>query len=301
MTRHSSHPCSRARGRFRQRRRPTRVGSGETQQVGVRTVRATPDTVIPLSLKLRYTTMVFLPEHEDILLDDVGDRDFWIIVTNHHMASIKPAKPGGDTNLNLITKTGTVYSFLLREGGKSTPDLKVFITVPEDRAPAVRKFYTVDEYEAGLAQLSDLKRQVSDLNASLDTAHQQAEAREAAVTPHAPPRFRFDYQPVKNKKPFNVTAMFHDGTFTYIQTTAQEQFAVYERKDGAVDAAVPDRNGPTSSKVIDEAYLDRHERSPSRAHQVATEMPNDAIDARGPSRGWPCATRRLVRAERWPI
>jgi len=231
---------------------------GETPPggAGVRTVRATPDTVIPLALKLRYTTMVFLPEDEDILLDDVGDRDFWIIVTNHHMVSIKPAKPGGDTNLNLITKTGTVYSFLLREGGKPTPDLKVFVTLPEGRPP-VRKFYTVEEYEAGLAQFADLKRQVTDLAASLDTARQQAETREAAVKPPPPPRLHFDYQPVKNTKPFHVTAVFHDGTFTYIQSSANERFAIYEKKDGTSSIVSFQLENGTYiiPKVLDEAYL----------------------------------------------
>jgi type IV secretory pathway VirB9-like protein len=201
---------------------------GEPQQEGVRTVMATPETVIPLSFKLRYTTMVFLPEQEEILLDDCGDRDFWVITVNHNMASIKPAKPGGDTNLNLITKTGTVYSFLLREGGKGTPDLKVFVTQPEDRGPAVRKFYTVAEYEAGVGQLAELKGQVQDLKTALETTKQQA----ATVTPQAPARFHFDYKPVKDEKPFNVKAVFHDGAFTYIQTTATEKFAIYEMKDG---------------------------------------------------------------------
>jgi type IV secretion system protein VirB9 len=175
---------------------------------------------------------VFLPEQEEILLDDCGDRDFWVITVNHNMASIKPAKPGGDTNLNLITKTGTVYSFLLKEGGKGTPDLKVFITLPEDRGPAVRKFYTVAEYDAGVAQLAELKGQVLDLKTTLETTTQQAAARAAAVITQAPARFHFDYKPVKDEQPFHVKAVFHDGTFTYIQTTASEKFAIYEMKDG---------------------------------------------------------------------
>ncbi len=228
----------------------------ETGPTGVRTVMAAAETVIPLALKLRYTTMVFLPETEDILLDDVGDRDFWIIVTNHHMASIKPAKPGGDTNLNLITKAGTVYSFLLKEGGKSMPDLKVFVAVPETAAPPVRKFYSVAEYESGLAQLADLKQQVSDLTISLETARQQDAAREA-TKPLPPPKLHFEYQPVKDTKPFHVTSVFHDGTFTYIQSTSNERFAVYELKDGKSSVvSFQIENGTyIIPKVLDEAYL----------------------------------------------
>jgi type IV secretory pathway VirB9-like protein len=230
---------------------------GEPHQDGVRTVMATPDTIIPLSFKLRISTMVFLPEHEEILLDDCGDRDFWIITVNHHMVSIKPAKPGGETNLNLITKTGAVYSFLLKEGGKGTPDLKVFITVPEDRTPPVRKFYTVAEYEAGLAQLEALKGQVTELRATLATARQEADARAADVKQQAPARFHFDYKPVKDEKPFHVKAVFHDGTFTYIQTTATEKFTIYETKDGKPSLVQFQVENGTYiiPKVIDDAYL----------------------------------------------
>jgi type IV secretion system protein VirB9 len=236
--------------------RPT-WAPGVPQQDGIRTERSSADTVIPLALKLRYTTMVFLPEHEDILLDDCGDRDFWIITVNHHMVSIKPAKPGGDTNLNLITKTGTVYSFLLKEGGKGTPDLKVFITRPEDQAPPVRKFYTVAEYEAGLAQLEALKGQVTELRATLATARQEADARAADVKQQAPARFHFDYKPVKDEKPFHVKAVFHDGTFTYIQTTATEKFTIYETKDGKPSLVQFQVENGTYiiPKVIDDAYL----------------------------------------------
>ena len=98
---------------------------------------------------------------------------------------------------------------------------------------------------------------MNDLHASLETARQQAEARAAAVRQQTPARFHFDYKPVKDDKPFHVKAIFHDGTFTYIQTTAQEKFSVYETKDGKPSALQSQVENGTYiiPKVVDDAYL----------------------------------------------
>ena len=49
------------------------------QTGGVREVSATERGVIPLQTRLRYTTMVVLPEGDEILDVLCGDRDFWVI------------------------------------------------------------------------------------------------------------------------------------------------------------------------------------------------------------------------------
>jgi type IV secretory pathway VirB9-like protein len=46
-------------------------------QTGVREVAASERGVIPLQTRLRYTTMVVLPDGEEILDVLCGDRDFW--------------------------------------------------------------------------------------------------------------------------------------------------------------------------------------------------------------------------------
>ena len=78
--------------------------------------------------KLRYTTMIVLPDDEEILDVVCGDRDFWVISATQNIAHVKPAKEGAATNLNLVTASGTVYSFLLTEGKSAQPDLKVYVT-----------------------------------------------------------------------------------------------------------------------------------------------------------------------------
>ncbi len=85
------------------------------QTNGIREVNASERSVIPLQTRLRYTTMIVLPDEEEILDVICGDRDFWVISATHNIAHVKPAKEGAATNLNLVTTSGSVYSFLLSE------------------------------------------------------------------------------------------------------------------------------------------------------------------------------------------
>ena len=77
--------------------------------------------MIPLQTRLRYTTMIVLPDGEEILDVICGDRDFWVISAVQNVAHVKPAKAGAETNLNLVTARGTIYSFLLSEKSGTTP------------------------------------------------------------------------------------------------------------------------------------------------------------------------------------
>src|SRR6202035_3225106 len=106
-------------------------------------VSASPNNLIPLQTRLRYTTMIVLPDNEEILDVICGDKDFWIISATHNMAHIKPAKEGAATNVNLVTASGAVYSFLLTEkSGTSTPDLKVYVKAdPTVLSPGKPRYY----------------------------------------------------------------------------------------------------------------------------------------------------------------
>jgi type IV secretion system protein VirB9 len=124
---------------------PVRVLVAQT--TGIREVSASPRQLIPLQARVRYTTMVVLPDGEEILDVICGDKDFWIISAAQNMAHIKPAKEGVATNLNLVTTSGTVYSFLLTEkNGASTPDLKVYVTT--DGTPVAQpRYFTATQVE----------------------------------------------------------------------------------------------------------------------------------------------------------
>src|SRR5713101_1288992 len=101
--------------------------------------------VLRLKAKLRYTTLIVLPKNEQILDFACGDKEFWIINGSQNFAYVKPAKAATQTNLNLITASGNIYSFVLNEISEVPdvePDLKIFIEpkeqsmiVPVNQAP----------------------------------------------------------------------------------------------------------------------------------------------------------------------
>src|SRR5487761_390821 len=99
-----------------------------------RVVKYSQDDIVTVHAKLRYSTLIVLPENEEILDFTTGDKDFWIINGAHNLCYIHPAKAGIRSNLNLITASGHVYSFLLEEISNEPnvePDLKIFIEPKE--------------------------------------------------------------------------------------------------------------------------------------------------------------------------
>src|SRR5258708_21464012 len=99
-----------------------------------RTVKYADKDIVLIKAKLRYTTLIILPQNEKILDFVTGDKDFWVVEGTQNFCYIKPAKPGTSTDVTLITAAGNVYSFLVKEVGESDdPDLKVFIE-PKDQS-----------------------------------------------------------------------------------------------------------------------------------------------------------------------
>src|SRR5919108_2200456 len=117
------------------------------QETGIRQVSASASSLIPLQTRLRYTTMIVLPEDEEILDVVCGDKDFWVISATQNIAHVKPAKEGAATNLNLVTSSGSVYSFLLSEKNGS-PDLKVYVNGDESAVGVKPKYYSAAQVEA---------------------------------------------------------------------------------------------------------------------------------------------------------
>ena len=95
----------------------------------------------PLQTRLRYTTMIVLPDDEEILDVVCGDKDFWVISAAQNIAHIKPAKAGAETNVNLVTTTGNIYSFVVTER-RGPPDLKVYVRGSEAGRKGKPRFYS---------------------------------------------------------------------------------------------------------------------------------------------------------------
>jgi type IV secretory pathway VirB9-like protein len=227
------------------------VASVAGQTTGVREVTASERSVIPLNTKLRYTTMVVLPEGEEILDVICGDRDFWVISATQNIAHVKPAKDAAATNLNLVTASGAIYSFLLTESKNGQPDLKVYVTAdPDIAARAKPKYYSA-------TQVSALQSDLSDARAAIQTVQLRSEEAIATFRREYPATLAFAYGAPKYEKPFFVRSIWHDGQFTYIRSDARELPTLYEVRDGQPSLVNFQVQSGTYviPKVLDRGYL----------------------------------------------
>lgn len=225
------------------------AASAVAQSREARTIKYSAKDIVLIKAKLRYTTLIVLPQNEKILDFVTGDKDFWIVEGTQNFCYIKPAKQGSTTNVTLITAAGNVYSFLLKEIGETDePDLKVFIE-PKDQSivqalNSPPKFVPASEVQ-GLREQATL---------SMTQAEKDKEAFRADYPIKS---LKFDYVFDKDKKPFMVSAIYHDDRFTYIRSSAEEKPTLYEVKDGSPNLINFDlKEGVyVVPKILDSGYL----------------------------------------------
>lgn len=217
-------------------------------QQSARLVHYHANDIVSIHAKMRYTTMIELPATEKILEVATGDKDFWIIDTVGNYCFLHPAKEGIHSNLNLITDKGSVYSFTLDDVETGDPDLKVVIE-PSDpsslaAANGANQLVPASEVTAARAQA-----QVAQTRAAAAVEQFRADYPTQAL--------RFDYA-FHDKKPFDVSAIYHDGKFTYIKSSASEKFSIYELKDGKPDLITFQLQDGTYviPTVVDKGYLE---------------------------------------------
>ena len=223
--------------------------STTAQTTGIREVSASSRSLIALQMRLRYTTMIVLPDEDEILDVICGDRDYWVISATQNIAHVKPAKEGASTNLNLVTASGSVYSFLLSEKN-GPPDLKVYVNADENASPGKAKYYSA-------AQVEMLQAELKEARAAVEAAGRRADETIAAYQQQYVSRLQFAYGTVKYEKPFLVRSIWHDGQFTYLKSDASELPALYELKDGnpsLVNFQVQ-QGTYVVPKVLDQGYL----------------------------------------------
>ena len=123
---------------------------------GGRTVKYSQQDIVAVHAKIRFSTLIVLPQNEDILDFATGDKEFWIINGAHNLCYIHPAQTGIRSYLHLITSAGRVYSFLLTEVSNDPslePDLKLFVEPADESSisggsPGLQNFVRADEMEA---------------------------------------------------------------------------------------------------------------------------------------------------------
>jgi type IV secretion system protein VirB9 len=212
--------------------------SARADSEGGRTVKYSQKDIVPIHARIRFSTLIVLPQNEEILDFATGDKDFWIINGVHNLCYVHPAQSGIRTDLHLITFTGHVYSFLLTEvgtGPNAEPDLKVFIEPNEQSSvasgTAAEGYVRAGEVEAYKKEIESLRSQTAD---QVRAAQLQSTEQVNRFRSEYAGRLHFDYdvEAKAAREPFLVSAIYHDDTFTYIKCAAREKPALYELKDG---------------------------------------------------------------------
>jgi type IV secretion system protein VirB9 len=243
-----------------------------------RVVKYSKQDIVSVHAKLRFSTLIVLPEDEEILDFTTGDKEFWIINGAHNLCYVHPAQAGIRSNLNLITASGHVYSFLLTEISSDPtiePDLKIFIEPKEGSSVSLgsglRGYVGAQEAEAYKRELESLRAQTADQvrEAESRAAQEVNRFRSSYAT-----KLQFDY-PVERKaarEPFLISAIYHDDAFTYIRSAAREKPALYEIKDGKPNLiSFQLQNGVyVASKIIDSGYLAIGKKKVAFARRPAT-------------------------------
>jgi type IV secretion system protein VirB9 len=228
---------------------------------GLRTIPYHAHDLVALRAKVRYTTTIVLPDGEDILEVTCGDKEFWIVNAHGAVASVKPAKPGSETNLNLLTVSGQIYAFVLSEVSDikgADPDLAVYL---EPEAPGTFAPWHQPPKYVPAQQLEDFRAQAEiareDARRATADAHAHLEEGLTAFRTTYPLGLQFAYRIELNRKPFFVRAIFHDDHVTYIQARAPELPSLYEIKDGAPNLVNFEVHDGTYvvPKVLDSGYL----------------------------------------------
>jgi len=220
------------------------------QDASARTVQYHSQDIVPIRAKVKYTTLIEVPPTEKIMEAATGDKDFWIVDVVGNFCFVHPAKQGINSNLNLITDKGNIYSFTLQDisATADSPDLKVIIE-PADHSSIVAASGPAQFVPA--AQLEQSKQQLAMLQSHIEQAVDQYKSS-------YPLELQFDYSFKANEAPFDIQSIYHDDKFTYIKTNAPEKFSIYEMRDGKPNLVNYELRDNTYiiPKVMDSGYVE---------------------------------------------
>src|SRR5579864_8291986 len=188
-----------------------------------RTIKYAPKDIMRLTTRPRFTTLILLPPQERILDFVIGDKDAWVLEGTQNFAYLKPTKPGLETSVDLITASGNIYTFYCVSADAPQPDLKVFVE------PADEKLLNAANGAPHLLPASDVEQFREAAALQVKAAQEQSNHFRSDYAIHI---LKFDYKFKKNKKPFKISAIYHDDRFTYIHSSATEKPTLYEVKDG---------------------------------------------------------------------
>jgi hypothetical protein len=202
---------------------------------------------VTVNAKVNYDTLIMFPPAERVLEAGTGDLanaaealGGWIVRANRNIVHVKPTSVGVESNLHMVSETGRVYSFLLREvsGCKACrPDLKLFVEPLGDDALGVaarqreekREKETANKIAELLARAESAEKSARD--AKENSEHELKRAVDQFRASYSL-RLRCDYDFVASKPPFFVMAICTDGAFTFVKSASREMPTLYTFRDG---------------------------------------------------------------------
>ena len=198
------------------------------------------DTDIVIQARVRHTTVIVLPDQEQILDFVAGDADTWAVSGAANVAYVKPGVENARTNIALICASGNIYSFRVYENKNAETDLIVYVDYaalekdkaqgkrPEPHEPKFISKMDVAIYQEAAEQAERNAR------AAWDQADRRMQRAIDQFRASYPTLIRFDYKLHKKAQqtPFEIAGMWHDGRFTYVRSNAVEAPALYEKRDG---------------------------------------------------------------------
>lgn len=194
---------------------------------------------VPVTLK--WKTILVLPSSEKILDVVCGFTDEWSVYApkDSNFAMVQPLKAGARTDLAFVTKAGNIYTFELHDVSGQVDAhafTQVLVEAVDDKMRAALnadpKYYGADDVAAFRAQAKKAEEQGAEVAAK---AAKAAEAVEASARVEAAKSIKHDYKydlTAAAKDPWNITSIWHDEKFSYVEATPGELFAVYELVDG---------------------------------------------------------------------
>ena len=242
------------------------------------------EDIVPVRAKLRFSTLIVLPEDEEILDFTTGDKEFWIINGAHNLCYVHPAQAGIRSNLNLITASGHVYSFLLTEISNepnAEPDLKIFVEPKEGLGCR-------GEHRAARLCQRRGGRGVQERTRNASRADGGSNPRGASPVRRADEPFPLratrrnsnsTTRSIRKRRGSRSSSLPSTTTtaFTYIQCAAREKPALYEIKDGKPNLiSFQVENGVyIAPKIIDSGYLAIGKKKLPFARRVVRELRNN--------------------------
>jgi type IV secretory pathway VirB9-like protein len=219
-------------------------------------------SIVQLHTHIDYTTLIILPPGERILDWLVGDHNRWVLEGVENFAYLRPAEPNIKTNVNLVTNLGHVYSFDVEEvsSSRATPiDQKVIIHQPAspDLSSSSSKTTANSANSPRFVSIEDLHKAQQLVQSTATVAQTEIERNRQNVAN----AMHFDYviKPSRHNKPFHVSAIYNDGTFTYIQMApeSEEKPALYIVREGKPELTNYTYNNGvyTVNGVVNRAYL----------------------------------------------